>query len=73
MPGFSVHGIFSGKYTGVGCHFLLQGIFLIQGSKLSLCVFFIAGRFFTKDNPDLKKVKDMRSIVYIKNIGLHGP
>ena len=24
-PGSSVHGIFSGKNTGVGCHFLLQG------------------------------------------------
>ena len=27
---------FSGKNTGVGCHFLLQGIFLAQGSNLSL-------------------------------------
>ena len=26
----------SGKNTTVGCHFLLQGIFLIQGSSLSL-------------------------------------
>ena len=25
-----------GKNTGVGCHFLLQGIFLTQGSNLSL-------------------------------------
>ena len=25
-----------GKNTGVGCHFLLQGIFLIQGLNLSL-------------------------------------
>ena len=25
-----------GKYTGVGCHFLLQGIFLTQGSNLQL-------------------------------------
>ena len=24
-PGFSVHGDFPGKNTGVGCHFLLQG------------------------------------------------
>ena len=29
-------GFFSGKNTGVGCHFLLQGIFLIQGSNLGL-------------------------------------
>ena len=35
-PGSSIHGIFSGKNTGVGCHFLLQGIFLTQGSNLGL-------------------------------------
>ena len=29
-----VHGIFPGKSTGVGCHFLLQGIFLTQGSNV---------------------------------------
>ena len=34
--GSSVHGIFPGKSTGVGCHFLLQGIFLAQGSNLCL-------------------------------------
>ena len=27
---------FSGKDNGVGCHFLLQGIFLTQGSNLGL-------------------------------------
>ena len=27
---------FSGKYTGAGCHFLLQGIFPTQGLKLKL-------------------------------------
>ena len=27
---------FSGENTGVGCHFLLQRIFLIQGSNLPL-------------------------------------
>ena len=31
LPGSSLHGIFPGKNTGVGCHFLLQGIFLSQG------------------------------------------
>ena len=34
--GSSVHGIFPGKNTGVGCHFLLQGIFPTQGSNLCL-------------------------------------
>ena len=32
-PSSSVHGI-SSKNTGVGCHFLLQGTFPMQGSKL---------------------------------------
>ena len=30
-PGSSLHGIFPGKNTRVGCHFLLQGIFPTQG------------------------------------------
>ena len=34
-PGSSVHGILH-KNTGVGCHFLLQGIFPTQGSNASL-------------------------------------
>ena len=25
LPGSSIHGIFPGKNTGVGCHFPLQG------------------------------------------------
>ena len=33
LPGSSVHGIVPGKNTGVGCHFLFQGIFLTQGSN----------------------------------------
>ena len=45
-PGSSVHGILvlPGKNTGVGCHALLQGIFLTQGSNQVSC---IAGGFFT--------------------------
>ena len=35
-PGSSVHGDFLGKNTGVGCHSLLQGIFLIQGPNPGL-------------------------------------
>ena len=30
LPGYSVHGDFPGKNIGVGCYFLLQGIFLTQ-------------------------------------------
>ena len=36
---------FSGKNTGVGCHFLLQGIFLTQGLNVSC----LAGGFFTTE------------------------
>ena len=36
LPGSSAHVIFSGKNTGVGCHFLLQGIFLTQESSPGL-------------------------------------
>ena len=35
-PGFSVHGILQARILKVGCHFLIQGIFLTQGSNLSL-------------------------------------
>ena len=35
-PSSSVHGDSPGKTTGVGCHFLLQGIFPIQ--RLNLCL-----------------------------------
>ena len=35
-PGSSVHGIFPGKNTGVGSHFLLQGISPIQGLNRGL-------------------------------------
>ena len=33
LPGSLVHGIFPGKNTRLGCHFLLQGIFPTQGSN----------------------------------------
>ena len=35
-PGYSVHGDSPGKNTGVGCHFLPQGIFPTQGSNPGL-------------------------------------
>ena len=35
-PGSSVHGDSPDKKTGVGCHFFLQVIFLMQGLNLSL-------------------------------------
>ena len=35
-PGSSAHGDSPGKYTGVGCHALLQGVFPTQGSNPGL-------------------------------------
>ena len=47
-PNSSVHGDSPGMNTGVGSHFLLQGIFLTQGSNLCLLTSpALAGRFFT--------------------------
>ena len=44
-PGSSVHGDSPGKNTGMGCHALLQGIFLIKLASLMSPV--LAGKFFT--------------------------
>ena len=35
-PDSIVHGIFQTKIIGVGCHFLIQGIFLTRGLNLHL-------------------------------------
>ena len=49
LPGSSIHGIFQArKSTGVGCHFLLQGIPLTQGPNPHLRH---AGGFFTTEPP----------------------
>ena len=38
LPGSSVQWDFLGKNTGVGCHLLLQGIFLMQLLNLFFCI-----------------------------------
>ena len=52
LPGSSVHGILHERILGVGCHFLLQGIFPTQGSNLHLlhCWW-----FFTAEPPGKPK------------------
>ena len=49
-----------GKSNGVGCHALLQGIFLAQGSNpcLLLLHYCIGGGFFTTRSLDLKKITE---------------
>ena len=42
---------FSGKNTGVGCHFLCQGLFLTQGLNLYLLCLQHWVRFFTTEPP----------------------
>ena len=53
QPGSPVHGIFSGKNAGMGCHLLLQGIFPTQGSNLCLLHWSpaLVGKFFTTAPP----------------------
>ena len=46
LPGSSVHGIPQARILKLGCHALLQGIFLTQGLKLHLTSPALAGRFF---------------------------
>ena len=48
-PGSFVHGILPGKVTGVGWHFLLQGILPTQ--ELNLCLL-QSGEFFTTEPPE---------------------
>ena len=47
LPGSSFHEIFQGKNTSMGCHFLLQRIFLTQRSILCLMFPELAESFFT--------------------------
>ena len=42
LPGSSLHGISQGNSPGVGCHFLLQGIFLTQGSNPGLLLYHLS-------------------------------
>ena len=52
LPGSSVHGIFPGKNTGVGCHFLLQGNLPDPGIKpTSPASPALAGGFFIIESP----------------------
>ena len=47
LPGSSVHGNPPDKNTGVGCHALLQGVFLTDIEPPSLISLALAGRFST--------------------------
>ena len=46
LLGSSIHGDSPGKNTGIGCHVLLQGIFLNQGLNLCLLCLLHCQAFF---------------------------
>ena len=56
---------FSGKNTIVGCHFLLQGVFLTQ--ELNPCLLLLVGRFFTTEPPGI----DVYINGFNRNVSLH--
>ena len=80
-PGSSVHEIFPGKNTGVVCHFLLQEIFLTQGSNLCLLhcrqiVYFLSqhGRPFAGIvSPRWSSVRLIGGSVTLLHLPCHGP
>ena len=67
LPGSSVHGIFPGKSTGVGCHFLLQGS---SPSRDQTPVSHIVGRHFYRlshqGSPGNKSTGNKRKNRYIR-------
>ena len=67
-PGSSVQWDFPGKNSEAGCHFLLQGIFLTQGSNLYLLHF--AGGFFTTKPPG-KPLHSLSHSVLLCPLGRH--
>ena len=58
-PGFSAHGRFSGKNTGMGCLLFLQGIFPTQELDPYLLLSpTLACRFFTTEPPGKRDSSD---------------
>ena len=66
LPDSSVHGDSPGKNTRVGCHALLQGIFLTQGSNMCLMSSALAGRFFTSATWEAGKRREVEIICNYK-------
>ena len=59
-----------GNNTRVGCHALLQGIFLTQGSNPCL-LSCIAGRFFTAESPGSLSIPQGLSKIHGEETGAH--
>ena len=67
-PGSSVMDS-PGKNTGVGCHPLLQGLFLTQGSNPYLLGLLLAGGFFTTTPPGKPWVDTQRCAASSSGLG----
>ena len=68
-PGSSVHGISQGRITGVGCHSLLQGIFLSQESNTRLEPTALVGGFFTIESPgSLRRIDYLQGANFLPDI-----
>ena len=59
---------FSGKNTGVVCHFLLQRIFLTQGSNLCFLCLLHCSRFFTSWANSIHLLNHRRNLKYFSSI-----
>ena len=75
----SVHGISPDKNTGVGCHFLFQGIFPTQGLKPCLLAspalaggFFFFFFFFTTEPPGKPRFPRERNVNSATELWLEG-
>ena len=79
-PGSSVHGNFLAKIAGVGCCFLLRGIFPTQGLNLHIRVSCTAGKLFAAGPPGkayIKRTQTIHSLAFgfFKSshcLGIHG-
>ena len=73
-PGSSVHGDSPGKNTGVGCHALLQGIFLTQGlnsyvsciGRWVLCKCFFPQQFISSREAPLGVKKIIKRVKWLE-------
>ena len=63
-PGASIHGILQARILELSCHFLLQGIFLTQGSKRRLLSLLHWQVFFTTV-PPRKPITSVYMCIYM--------
>ena len=66
LPGSSVHIVFQARNTGVGYHFLLQGILLTQGIKLqspAWQVYYISSYYISFTIVKKKEIKHIAHLI----------